>query len=153
MNLIRAVGKGAVQKPRIVFLHYKGNPAASKSLALVGKGICFDSGGLNLKPTGSIEQMHMDKGGACAVFGAMHAVAARGLKANVVGVLVLAENAISAEACKPHEILKSYKVSPPPPLPLIQPLWIPDPRDALEGGRVSPPPPPGRPAYAQPLSP
>lgn len=109
MHLIEAVGKGAVEKPKIVFMHYKGDPDSKKSLALVGKGICFDTGGLNLKPTGSIEQMHMDKGGACAVFGTIEAIAAAGLKTNVVGVLVLAENAIDQSSCKPFEIMRSYK--------------------------------------------
>ena len=79
---------------------------------LTGKGLVFDCGGLNLKPTGSIENMHMDKGGACSVLGLMHALAATGVRANVVGVVALAENAIGKDACKPHEILKSYKACP-----------------------------------------
>jgi len=109
MNLIRAVGKGATVKPKIVYLHYRGDPDSTKTLALVGKGLCFDTGGLNLKGTGSIEQMHMDKGGACAVLGALHAIATRKLKTNVVFAVAFVENAIGSAACKPYEILKSYK--------------------------------------------
>jgi leucyl aminopeptidase len=109
MNLIRAVGGGAAHEPKIVYMHYKGDPDSDKTMGVVGKGLVFDCGGLNLKPTGSIENMHMDKGGACSVLGLMHALAATGVRANVVGVVALAENAIGKDACKPHEILKSYK--------------------------------------------
>ena len=76
---------------------------------IVGKGITFDSGGLNLKPTGFIENMHMDMGGAGAVLGATQALARRGVRRNIISVVALAENAIGKGAYKPHAIIKSYK--------------------------------------------
>ena len=69
MNCRYAVGKRAECPPRLVALHYKGNPDDPVTYAFVGKGVTFDCGGLNLKPTGFIENMYLDKGGACAVLG------------------------------------------------------------------------------------
>jgi leucyl aminopeptidase len=109
MGLIAAVGQAAVVPPRIVCMEYKGDPSSTKSLALVGKGVTFDTGGLNLKGTGNIELMYLDKHGACSVLGIMKGLSALKVKANVVGVLACAENAIGAKATKPHEILTSYK--------------------------------------------
>jgi len=77
--------------------------------ALVGKGLTYDTGGLNLKPTKSIEEMHLDKGGACAVMGALHGAINHGLKKNVVFVIALAENAIGRTVYKPGDIIKSLK--------------------------------------------
>lgn len=73
MNLFYNVGKGAIEQPRCVIVHYEGNPDHPEQIdfALVGKGITFDTGGLNLKPTGSMEEMYGDKGGSCAVIGAL----------------------------------------------------------------------------------
>lgn len=73
MNLFYNVGKGAVSQPRCVLVHYEGNPDQPDQIdfALVGKGITFDTGGLNIKPTGSMEDMYGDKGGSCAVIGAL----------------------------------------------------------------------------------
>lgn len=73
MNLFYNVGKGAIEQPRCVLVHYEGNPDQPDHIdfALVGKGITFDTGGLNLKPTGSMEEMYGDKGGSCAVIGAL----------------------------------------------------------------------------------
>merc|ERR1719313_2046804 len=109
MGLISAVGQGAVIPPRIICLNYNGDPSSSRRLALVGKGVTFDTGGLNLKGTGNIETMYLDKHGACTVLGVMKALVALRIKANVVGVMACAENAIGSAATKPHEILKSYK--------------------------------------------
>jgi leucyl aminopeptidase len=72
MNLFYAVGQGAVDAPRCVAIHYQGNPDSNEiDVALVGKGLTYDTGGLNLKPTNSIETMYGDKNGACAVIGAL----------------------------------------------------------------------------------
>jgi leucyl aminopeptidase len=73
----------------------------------VGKGITFDTGGLNLKPTGGIEDMHMDMGGAAAVLGAMEGAAQAGLKLNVICAVALAENAIGKDAVKPNALIHS----------------------------------------------
>jgi len=74
MTLFHAVGRASVSEPRLVVVHYQGNPDSEETLALVGKGVTYDTGGLNLKPTGSMEDMYGDKNGACAVLGALHGV-------------------------------------------------------------------------------
>ncbi|OQR93471.1 cytosol aminopeptidase [Achlya hypogyna] len=110
LNMHALVGQAATCPPRLVVLEYAGNPAApATKVALVGKGITFDTGGLNLKPTGFIEDMHTDMCGAAAVLGAVRAAAKAKLPVNVVAVLALAENAIGAKAAKPHTIVKSHK--------------------------------------------
>jgi leucyl aminopeptidase len=109
LNMLCAVGQGAKVPPRLVLLTYRGNCESEELIALVGKGITFDSGGLNLKPTGSIEEMYLDNSGAAAVLGTLRALATLNIKHNVIGVLCLAENAISDKAYHPSAILKSYK--------------------------------------------
>lgn len=88
MGLIYGVGKAAPSGPRIVYVNYKGDPSSSDTLALVGKGLCYDTGGLNLKGSGNIETMYTDKHGACTVLGTMKAIAALAPKCNVLGVMV-----------------------------------------------------------------
>ena len=75
----------------------------------MGKGLTFDTGGLNLKPTKHIEDMHLDKCGACAVMGALHGTMSLKLKKNIVFVMAFAENAIGREVYKPGDIIKSLK--------------------------------------------
>ena len=80
LNLHYEVGKGAISEPRLVLIKYQGDPSTDKiHTALVGKGLTYDTGGLNLKPTKYIEEMHLDKGGACAVMGALHGAINQGL--------------------------------------------------------------------------
>lgn len=111
-NLISAVGQGATVGPRLVALFYQGDASKSTAdVALVGKGITFDSGGLNMKGTGFIEDMHLDMGGSAAVMGAIKAISLLKPKTNVVGVLALAENATGSKAFKPHAIINSKKGS------------------------------------------
>eukprot|EP00826_Nyctotherus_ovalis_P016182 TRINITY_DN1466_c0_g1_i11.p1 TRINITY_DN1466_c0_g1~~TRINITY_DN1466_c0_g1_i11.p1 ORF type:complete len:495 (+),score=145.53 TRINITY_DN1466_c0_g1_i11:145-1629(+) len=106
---IYAVGSGAVSPPRLVTIHYTGSPSnPAVELALVGKGVTFDSGGLNLKSTGSMETMNLDKSGACNVLAAMHCISELKLPINVVGCLALAENIIGKECYKPSDILTSF---------------------------------------------
>jgi len=110
LHLLHAVGQAARHAPRYIELSHKGDPAnPADRILLVGKGITFDSGGLNIKPTGSMEDMHMDMGGSAAVLGAFKALAALGVARNVVAVLAVAENAIDANSFKPHNILRSHK--------------------------------------------
>ncbi len=110
MNLLHAVGKGATSEPRCVAVYYKGNPASDEvEVALVGKGITFDTGGLHLKTYGNMEQMYLDKGGACSVIGALHGAMELGLKINAVFAMGLAENAIDAKSYKPMDIITSLK--------------------------------------------
>ena len=106
MNLLFAVGKGAVSQPRCIAVQYKGNPDSDETdIAFVGKGITFDTGGLNLKSTGNIESMFLDKGGACVVLGALKGTLELGLKKNVVFAMGLAENSIDNMSYKPLDII------------------------------------------------
>lgn len=110
MNLFYNVGKGATSEPRCIVVYYQGNPDKKDvDIALVGKGITFDTGGLNLKPTGSMEDMYQDKGGACAVLGALQATIELRLKKNVVFAMGFAENSIDNKCYKPSDILVSKK--------------------------------------------
>ncbi|WP_043638296.1 leucyl aminopeptidase [Nonomuraea candida] len=101
------VGQGSSNPPRLVRLAYS-HPEAAKTLAFVGKGITFDSGGLSLKPSASMDWMKSDMGGAGAVLGAMIGIARLGLPVNAVGYLCLAENLPSGTAQRPSDVLHSY---------------------------------------------
>ncbi|MDJ1136474.1 leucyl aminopeptidase [Streptomyces iconiensis] len=104
---IIGVGTGSTQPPRLVRIGYT-HPKAKKSVALVGKGITYDSGGISLKPAGHNETMKSDMSGAAAVFGAVVAASRLGLKANVTGWLALAENMPSGSATRPGDVLTMY---------------------------------------------
>lgn len=106
MNLLLAVGKASSNEPKLVVLEYNNNPN-SKPIVLIGKGITFDSGGLNLKPASGMETMKDDMSGAAAVLFAMKSIAELKLKVNVIGILALAENAIGEKAFKPGDIIES----------------------------------------------
>ncbi|NLE01960.1 MAG: leucyl aminopeptidase family protein [Fibrobacter sp.] len=108
LNLIYSVGKGSQTPPCLIFIEYNGNKRSGKKTAIVGKGITFDSGGQNLKPTGSIETMRTDMAGAAAVLGTMKALIELNSPVNVVGVIVAAHNAIGSDAFFPGDIYKSY---------------------------------------------
>jgi leucyl aminopeptidase len=82
-------------------------PALSDTIAFVGKGVTFDTGGLNIKPSAGLEDMKIDMGGAAAVVGLLKVLALRKAKANVVGIVGLAENAISGNAYRPSDIITS----------------------------------------------
>jgi leucyl aminopeptidase len=102
---IHAVGKGSLRPPRLVKLEYK--PAGAKtSLALVGKGITFDTGGLSLKPAESMVGMKYDMTGAAAVMQALIAIASLGIKIQTTAWLCLAENMPSGSATRPNDIIK-----------------------------------------------
>jgi leucyl aminopeptidase len=110
MNMFHAVGRSATSKPQLLYVEYRGDPSKTDfEYVLLGKGLTYDTGGLNLKPTGFIEDMYMDKGGACAVYGAMISAIKSNLGRNVIFAMALAENAIDAESYKPHDILTSMK--------------------------------------------
>ncbi|MEV4070598.1 leucyl aminopeptidase [Nonomuraea fuscirosea] len=104
---IVGVGQGSVNPPRLVRLAYS-HPEAAKTLAFVGKGITFDSGGLSLKPSASMDWMKSDMGGAAAVLGAVIGIARLGLPVNAVGYLCLAENLPSGTAQRPSDVIHSY---------------------------------------------
>ncbi len=101
-----AVSLGATNPPRMVVLSYR--PAgATRTLALIGKGIIFDSGGLSIKPASAMETMKTDMSGAAVVFGTMRAIATLGLKVNVVGIAPLTENMTGGAAQRPGDIYTS----------------------------------------------
>ena len=104
---ILGVGQGSERPPRLVRVAYV-HPAATTTLALVGKGITYDSGGISLKPVGSNEIMKRDMAGAAAVLAAVLAVARLGLRINVTGWLALAENMPSGSATRPGDVLRMY---------------------------------------------
>ncbi|MDF4250211.1 leucyl aminopeptidase [Streptomyces sp. WMMB303] len=104
---ILGVGNGSSQPPRLVRIGWS-HPKAKTSLALVGKGITYDSGGISLKPAGHNETMKCDMSGAAAVFAAVVAAARLGLRANVTGWLALAENMPSGSATRPGDVLTMY---------------------------------------------
>ncbi|WP_051457879.1 leucyl aminopeptidase [Microbispora sp. ATCC PTA-5024] len=104
---IVGVGQGSANPPRLVRLAYS-HPEARRTVAFVGKGITFDSGGLSLKPAASMDWMKSDMGGAGAVLGTLLAVARLGLPVNAVGYLCLAENMPSGSAQRPSDVLHTF---------------------------------------------
>ena len=108
MGSLLAVGQGSSKESQLIVLHWKGAPKSKKPpVALVGKGVCFDSGGISLKPGAGMGDMKGDMGGAAAVFGAMAALAGRRAKANVIGVLACVENMPGPDAQRPGDIITS----------------------------------------------
>lgn len=108
LGLLIAVGKGSAKDPTLVILEYKGKPSSKENFAVVGKGLTFDAGGLNLKPTGSIETMRFDMSGGAAVLGIIKAAALLKLPVNIIGVIPSAENAIGSHSYKPGDTYTSY---------------------------------------------
>ncbi|MBI2573342.1 leucyl aminopeptidase [Candidatus Woesearchaeota archaeon] len=109
MGALLGVSAGSPQPPKMIFLEYNGTAAKNKSrIALVGKGITFDSGGYNLKPTKSIEEMKTDMAGAAAVLGTVWAAAQLNLPLNLVAVIPACENMIGGTAQHPGDIVRAY---------------------------------------------
>jgi leucyl aminopeptidase len=108
MGSLLGVGQGSVRESQLAVIQWKGaaDPAAPP-LAFIGKGVCFDTGGISLKPAEGMEDMKWDMGGAGAVAGLMHVLAARKAKVNVVGVLGLVENMPDGGAQRPGDIVTS----------------------------------------------
>ncbi len=107
MGALLGVGQGSVQPSQLVVMQWQGAAKSKKPLAFVGKGVCFDTGGISIKPSSGMEDMRGDMGGAAAVTGLMHALAARKAKANVIGVIGLVENMPSGDAQRPGDIVTS----------------------------------------------
>lgn len=108
MNLLRAVGQGSKVPPRLIVLEYNGSGKKSVDIALAGKGITFDTGGINLKPEGYLHQMHIDMAGAATVLSVLALASRLKLKKHIVGVMALAENAIGSGSYKPGSIFVSH---------------------------------------------
>ncbi|WP_293899719.1 leucyl aminopeptidase [Phenylobacterium sp.] len=108
MGSLLAVGQGSIRESQLAVIKWYG--AADKSaqpIAFVGKGVCFDTGGISIKPADSMEDMKWDMGGAGTVAGLMHALAGRKAKVNVIGILGLVENMPDGNAYRPGDVLTS----------------------------------------------
>ena len=93
----------------MICLEWRGGEIDEPFVSFVGKGLTFDSGGLNLKPTSGISGMHNDKHGACSVLSAFESAVKLKLKSNLVAVIGLAENFVSSNSFRPLDIIKSRK--------------------------------------------
>jgi leucyl aminopeptidase len=107
MGAILAVNQGSVEEPRLIVLKYKATAAFENPLALVGKGITFDTGGYSLKPKDGIVGMKGDMGGAAAVLGAMKVIGELQPEKNVVAVIASTDNMVSGNAFKPDDVITS----------------------------------------------
>ncbi|MFA4844817.1 MAG: leucyl aminopeptidase [Candidatus Margulisiibacteriota bacterium] len=107
MEALWAVAKGSNQPPRLVALEYRGDPRSKAKIALIGKGITFDSGGISLKPSKNMDEMKSDMAGAAAVLGVMSLLSDLKPKKNVLGVIPLTENMPSGHATKPGDVVSS----------------------------------------------
>jgi leucyl aminopeptidase len=105
MGGVLGVGKGAKSKPRFIILEYNGGAKKDKPLLLVGKGVTFDTGGLQIKPGLSMYEMHMDMSGGAAAIGAMKGINDLKLKKNVVALIPAVENAVGESAIRPGDII------------------------------------------------
>ena len=107
MGALLGVGQGSAHPSQLVIMQWRGGAAKDKPLAFIGKGVCFDTGGISIKPSAGMEEMKGDMGGAAAVTGLMMSLAKRKAKVNVVGVIGLVENMPSSTAQRPGDIVTS----------------------------------------------
>lgn len=109
MNAILEVAKGSASEPQLIVLNYKpANAMNKKPIALVGKGVCFDSGGISIKPSDKMDEMKMDMAGGAAVLAAMKAASDLKLPINLIGIVPAVENIPGPESYKPGDIIKTY---------------------------------------------
>jgi len=108
MNTLLGVGQGSIRGSYLVTMEWNGLSKKSKPLAFVGKGVCFDTGGISLKPAKFMEDMTYDMAGSAVVVGLMKSLALRKAKINAVGVVGLVENMPGGNAQRPGDIVKSY---------------------------------------------
>ena len=106
-NLLLSVGQGSARDSYVVVMEWMNGTDKDPVVALVGKCVTFDSGGISLKPGKGMGEMKYDMGGSAAVFGAMHAIATHGIKRNVVGIVGLVENMPDGTAIKPGDVVTS----------------------------------------------
>jgi len=107
MSALLAVGRGSRKDSKVVVMEWLGGKKNTPPMAFIGKGVCFDSGGLSLKPPKSMEDMKWDMGGAATVTGLLESVALSKFKFNVIGVLGLVENMPDGDAQRPGDVVKS----------------------------------------------
>ena len=116
MGALYAVGKGAADGPKMIVIEYYGagkpgkqnNDAKKQPTILVGKGITYDTGGLNVKPSGAMHDMHLDMSGGSSVLAAVACAAKLKLKKNIIAIVPAAENAVSDRAMRAGDIIKAY---------------------------------------------
>jgi leucyl aminopeptidase len=104
---ILAVGKGSASSPKLIVVEYSGS-TKNRPIAIVGKAVTFDTGGISIKPSEKMEEMKFDKCGGCNVLGIMKAVSDLGLDTNVIGIIPAVENMPSGTSYRPGDIIKMY---------------------------------------------
>jgi len=107
MGSFLCVAQGTTQEPRLVALEYNGGPEGQRPVVLIGKGLCFDTGGISIKPAPEMEWMKFDMSGAGGVMGAMEAVGQLKLPINVVGIIGSTTNMPSGDAVKPGDVVRA----------------------------------------------
>lgn len=108
MDLLLAVGAGSPHDPLLIILEYRGHPKSKERTVLVGKGITYDTGGLNVKPHASMETMRDDMGGAATVLATLATAASLKLKSNIIAVVPAAENVTDGKSYKPGDVFNSH---------------------------------------------
>lgn len=108
MGFIEAVSRGSEVDPQFIIVEYKGNPRSKDQTVLIGKGVTYDTGGLDLKPGKSMLSMKEDMSGAATVLGTMSVVASLGLKVNITGVIPATENAIDGKSYKNGDVYVGF---------------------------------------------
>jgi leucyl aminopeptidase len=107
MNALLGVGQGSARESRLVVMRWNGGKQQTPPVAFIGKGVCFDTGGISIKPAQGMEDMKGDMAGAACVIGLMHALAARKAKVNAVGAIGIVENMPGPNAQRPGDIVTS----------------------------------------------
>jgi leucyl aminopeptidase len=107
MNALLGVGHGSERESRVAVMRWDGGKSGAPPVAFIGKGVCFDTGGISIKPAASMEDMKGDMAGAACVVGVMRALAARQAKVNAVGLIGLVENMPDGNAQRPGDIVTS----------------------------------------------
>jgi leucyl aminopeptidase len=107
MGALLGVGQGSIRESRVVVMRWNGAATPDQPVAFIGKGVCFDSGGISIKPGAGMEDMKGDMAGAACVVGLMHALAARKAKVNAIGAIGLVENMPDGAAQRPGDIVRS----------------------------------------------
>ena len=107
MHTLLSVAQGSAQPPKLIVLEYHGGPKKAKPVALVGKGVTFDTGGISLKPSAEMDEMKFDMCGAASVLGTLKAVGEMKLPINVIGVIPATENMPGSRATRPGDVVKS----------------------------------------------
>jgi leucyl aminopeptidase len=107
MGSLLAVGQGSVHESRVVIMRWNGGKKGAEPVAFIGKGVCFDTGGISIKPAAGMEDMKGDMAGAACVVGLMHALASRKARVNAIGAIGLVENMPDGNAYRPGDIVKT----------------------------------------------